>query len=157
MEKLNSEHYMNRRGMTLIEVMLAVAIIIIAALGAMCYEYLSVNHVRFARAQLAATRVGQILIEDWKSTGAIDNYNPEYLQMGFNQTSPLPNATCETTIDGLPLYISFSSDDVGRDDFAGVTLRQINVVVRWNQNFGRGAATNDDPGVSLTTYVRRDQ
>jgi prepilin-type N-terminal cleavage/methylation domain-containing protein len=157
MKKLNSEHYMNRRGMTLIEVMLAVAIVIIAALGAMCYEYLSVNHVRFARAQLAATRVGQILIEDWKSTGAADNYNPEYLQMGFDTTSPLPNGSCETTIDGLPLYISFSSDDVARDDVAGITLRQINVIVHWNQNFGQGAATADDPGVSLTTYVRRDR
>jgi len=143
-------------GMTLVEVMMAVAIVIIAALGALCYEYLSVNHVRFARAQLAATRVGQILIEDWKSTGANDNYDPEYLQMGFNTTSVLPDGICGTTIDGLPLFISFSSSDVARDEFAGVTLRQINVLVRWNQNFGQGAVNASAPGVSLTTYVRKD-
>ena len=59
----------NNRGMTLSEVMIAVAVVIVAALGTLCYEYLCIDHVRYARAELIATRIGQLLIEDWKSTG----------------------------------------------------------------------------------------
>jgi hypothetical protein len=143
--------------MTLIEVMLAVSVIVIAALGTLCYEYLCVDHIRYARAQLTATRIGQLLLEDWKSTGGSDTYNPEYLQMGFNSTSSLPAGRCETVIDGLPFYIWYSKRDVSKDDFAGVTLREIDVLVRWNRDLGRGAVTIDDPSIHFTTYVRRDQ
>jgi Tfp pilus assembly protein PilV len=69
--------YRFRSGLTLVEVMLASAVIIIAALGTLCYEYLCVDHVRYARAQMTATRIGQLLIEDWKSTGGDADYNPE--------------------------------------------------------------------------------
>ena len=143
--------------MTLVEVMLAVTIIVIAALGTLCYEYLCADHVRFARAQLAATRIGQLLLEDWKSAGGADNYNPEDLQMGFSLPAELPAGTYMTTVDGLPLYITMNYDDVATDDFAGVTLRKIAVVVRWKNDTGRGVVTEDDPRVVLTTYVRRDQ
>ena len=146
-----------RKGTTIIEVMLAVAVIIVASLGTLCYEYLCVNHVSFARTQLAATRIGQLLLEDWKSTAGSDDYNPEYLGMGFNLTSALPSGHCETTLDNSRFYIRFFNSDVDTDEFAGVTLRQINVIVRWKKNFGRGPVTDDDPGVYLTTYVRQDQ
>ena len=143
--------------MTLVEVMLAVTIIVVAALGTLCYEYLCADHVRFARAQLAATRIGQLLLEDWKSAGGADNYNPEDLQMGFSLPAELPAGTYMTTVDNLPLYITMDYEDVATDDFAGVTLRKIAVVVRWKNDTGRGVVTEDDPSVVLTTYVRRDQ
>jgi Tfp pilus assembly protein PilV len=143
--------------MTLVEVMLAVAIIIIAALGTLCYEYLCADQVRFARAQLAATRIGQLLLEDWKSSGGSDNYNPEDLEMGFSLPSELPAGTYMTTVDGLPLYITMNHDDIANDEFAGVTLRKITVDVRWKNDTGKGPTGGDDPSVVLTTYVRRDQ
>jgi prepilin-type N-terminal cleavage/methylation domain-containing protein len=148
---------MNRRGMTLVEVMMAVSVIVIAALGTLCYEYLCVNHVRFARSQLTATRVGQLLIEDWKSSGGSADYNPEDLHMGFALPTGLPAGNFVTTIDGLTLHIAMSHSDVATDAVAGVTLREINVVVKWRKDLGTGAVDNHDPGVNLTTYVRRDQ
>jgi Tfp pilus assembly protein PilV len=143
--------------MTLVEVMLAASVIAVAALGTLCYEYLCVDHIRFARAQLAATRVGQLLIEDWKSSGGSADYNPENLHMGFVLPPELPAGNFVTTIDGLTLHITMSHSDVATDPVAGVTLRRINVVVHWRKDFGNGAVDNDDPGVNLTTYVRRDQ
>ena len=147
----------SRRAMTLIEVMLAVAIVVIAALGTLCYEYLCVDQVHFARAQLAATRVGQLLIEDWKSSGGSADYNPQDLQMGFTLPDGLPIGTYMTMIDGLPLYISMASETVNTDSFAGVELRKIAVSVRWRNDLSQGALSDDDPGIVLTTYVRRDQ
>ncbi len=148
----------NNRGMTLIEVLVAVAIIIVAALGTMCYQYLCIDHVRHARAMLTATRVGQLLIEDWKSEGGSPDYNPEDLQMGFNLPDDLPT-NCVTVVDGLPLHISMTRADVtpGGNNFAGTRLSEISVVVGWRKNFASGALEDDDPRVALITYVRQDQ
>jgi hypothetical protein len=143
--------------MTIVEVMVAVAVIVVAALGTLCYEYLCIDHVRIARAQLAATRIGQLLLEDWKSTGGSSDYNPENLDMGFRVPPGAVWGDYMTVIDNLPLYIGLSRDDIDRDDFAGVTLRRIDVSVRWRRNFSYGAPDNDDPAVNLSTYVRLDQ
>jgi Tfp pilus assembly protein PilV len=155
--EVRPKHVIRTKAMTLVEVMLAVAVIIVAALGTLCYEYLCVDHIRFARAQLAATRVGQLLIEDWKSSGGSADYNPEDLKMGFDLPPGPPAGNYMTVIDDLPLYISMSHSDVATDPVAGVTLRKISVVVHWKKDFGSGAVDDDDPGVNLTTYVRRDQ
>ena len=144
-----------RNAMTIVEVMVAVAVIVIAALGSLNYEYLCVDHVRIARAQLAATRIGQLLLEDWKSTGGSSEYDPEDLAIGFNPDTPWGDY--KTVIDGLPFFIGLSQDDVDRDDVAGVTLRRIDVSVRWRKDFSYGSPDNDDPAVNLSTYVRLDQ
>jgi type II secretory pathway pseudopilin PulG len=143
-------------GMTLVEVMIAVAIVIIAALGTMCYEYLCIDHVGIARAELTATRIGQLLLEDWKSDGGSLDYNPEDLHMGFSLPDDLPS-DCVTVVDGLPLHISMTHSEVDTDSFTGTKLSEISVVVSWKRHFGNGAPADDDPRVALTTYVRRDQ
>ena len=145
------------RGMTIVEVMLAAAIIIIASLGTLCYEYLCVDHIGYARAQVAATRIGQLVIEDWKSTGGSSDYDPENLAMDFYIPPGAVWGDYMIVIDDVPLYIGMSEDDVAKDDFAGVTLRRIDVSVRWRKDFKYGATDDSDPAVNLTTYVRRDQ
>ncbi len=146
----------SKAGMTLVEVMIAVAVVIVAALGTLCYEYLCIDHVRVARAELTATRIGQLLLEDWKSEGGTLDYNPEDLHMGFELPDDLPT-NCVTVVDGLPLHISMTHSDVDADAFTGVKLSEISVVVSWKRYFGNGAPEGDDPRVVLTTYVRRDQ
>jgi hypothetical protein len=148
----------NRRAMTLLEVMMAVSFVIIAALGTMCYEYLTIDHVKIARAELTATRIGQLLIEDWKSTGGDLDYNPEDLNMGFDLPDGLMT-NCVTVVDGLPLHISMTESPVegGVDTFSGTKLSELSVVVSWKKNFGSGAVEDDDPRVDLVTYVRQDQ
>jgi hypothetical protein len=141
--------------MTIVEVMVAVAVIVIAALGTLCYEYLCVDHVRIARAQLAATRIGQLLLEDWKSTGGSLEYDAEVLGIGFDPDTPWGDY--KTAVDGLPLFVVLSHDDVDWDPIAGVTLRRIDVSVRWRKDFCYGVPDDDDPAVNLSTYVRLDQ
>ena len=146
-----------RSGMTLVEVMLAVAVIVVASLGTLCYEYLCIDHIRLARAELTAARVGQLLIEDWKSQGGSDDYDPQDLKMGFTLPPDVTPGAFLTKIDGLPLRITMSHDDKENDPTAGVTLRQISVLVRWRSDLGSGALSDSDPSVNLITYVRRDQ
>jgi prepilin-type N-terminal cleavage/methylation domain-containing protein len=151
------KHLCNQRyGFTLVEVSLAIAVIVIAALGTLCYEYLCIDHVRIARAQLAATRVGQLLIEDWKSTGGNPDYSPEDLNMGFALPPDADTGQFMTTIDGLRFFITMDSDDRDSDDFAGTVLRELDVTVQWKLNFSNSVPTNKDPAVVLSTYVRPD-
>lgn len=146
-----------RNGFTLVEAAMAVSVIVIAALGTLCYEYLCIDHVRIARAQLAATRVGQLLIEDWKSTGGSPDYTPEDLNMGFALPPDADAGQFMTTIDGLRLFITMDSDNKESDDFAGTVLRELDVTVKWKHDFSNGIPTDGDPAVVLTTYVRPDQ
>ena len=147
----------SENGMTLVEVMLAASVVIIAALGTLCYEYLCVDHVRFARAQMTATRIGQLLIEDWKSTGGKDDYSPEDLNMNFILPPEVTMGDFMTIVDGLPLYISMDQDELLEDEFTGVKLNQLNVSIRWRRDLAAGAVGSDDPSVTFNTYVRRDQ
>jgi hypothetical protein len=137
--------------------MLAVSVVVIAALGTLCFEYLTVDHIRIARAQLAATRVGQLLIEDWKSTGGSTSYSPEALDMGFVLPPDVESGDFMTVLDGLPLFIDMNQREVDRDDAVGAKLYELDVTVRWNKDFGDGPIESKDPGVVLNTYVRRDQ
>ena len=143
--------------MTLIEVMLAGAVIIVAALGTLCYEYLCVDHVRYARAQMTASRVAQLLIEDWKSTGGKDDYSPEDLGMGFSLPPEVGQGDFMTIVDGMPLYVTMEQDPVDEDTFSGVRLNRLSVIIQWRRDFTTGAISSDDPSVSFDTYVRRDQ
>ena len=149
-------------GFTLIELIITIAIIAVAAVGALDYQYYAAQQSRIAHAQVAATRTAQLLLEDWKSTGASTSYNPLNLQLGFASAtvpvdfgmgqslgSVLNNLIYTITINNVPMLIILSWSDVAYDSVSGTTLRQLRVMVRWQQN---GALCNSP--VILTTYIR---
>jgi Tfp pilus assembly protein PilV len=140
----------------LVEVMISVAVTIIIALGTLGYQYYSVRHDRSAQAQFTATRIGQLILEDWKSTGGDPAYDPTSLGLGFLSPSPGESGTCVLTLDNQTFYVELIRSDIEQDTVAGITLCQIRVTVRWRKNYGPGALSAADPTVTLTTYVRRD-
>ncbi len=143
-------------GFTLTEVMVAVSITVIVALGTLCYQYHGVKHSRASQAQITATRVGQLLLEDWKSTGGNPDYDPATLGLGFvNPTAP-ETGTCRITLDNQTFYMFLEQSEIDQDTVAGVKLYQIRVTVKWRNDYGQGAITSGDPEILLTTYVRRD-
>jgi prepilin-type N-terminal cleavage/methylation domain-containing protein len=143
----------SREGFTLVEVMLAVAVTVVVALGTLCYQYYGVQHSRAADAQVTGTRVGQLVLEDWKSTGGDQDYDPAALGLGFTTTSP---ENYIITLDNQTFYVQLVRNDIDQDTVAGVTLREIKVLVRWRKDYARGAISGSDPLINLTTYVRRD-
>jgi prepilin-type N-terminal cleavage/methylation domain-containing protein len=149
-------------GFTLIEVMIAVAITTIVALGTLSYQYYGVKHDRMATAQLAATRIGQLVLEDWKSTGGDPDYDPTTLGLGFTATGPGETGNCFIILDDQTFYIQLISGTPSPnppsnpDPVAGVTLSQIRVITKWRQDYARGPLVASDHTITLTTYVRRD-
>jgi len=163
------------RAVTLIEVMAAMTILIISATGALSYQYFSAKDAQKARAQVIATRIALLLLEDWKSTGGSKEYNPETLGLGFSSPLPIPShfsegqgvgngaplhdAVHDITVDDIPMMVMLTWVVVAQDDVSGVILRQLNVEVQfgstWQEQTKKEQFETLKP-VILTTYVRID-
>jgi prepilin-type N-terminal cleavage/methylation domain-containing protein len=148
---MNVRHAGRGRGFSLIEAMIAIAVVSIAALGSLAYQYLGAKQLKIARAEFAATRIGQMVIEDWKSAGAVSNYDPAVLGSGF--INDAVSGGYVVAVDGITFYIAapLVSSVVDTKPFAG-TLRQIIVTVRWRNDFSPGVPTANDPALVFTTY-----
>jgi hypothetical protein len=156
--------------------MVAVAILVVATLGALQYEYYAAAQGRIATGQIAAARAAHLLLEDWKSTGGSTEYDPHGLGLGFSNASAVPagfttpaglgttlnNAVYGITLANLPMLTMLKYVDVDRDAQARTTLRQLAVVVRFAQiDPGGGMSVPEDrfaglAPITLVTYVRLD-
>ena len=160
-------------GATLAEVAVAFVVLVVAALGALRYQYYAVVQGRIGRAQIAATHTAHLLLEDWKSTGGSTDYDPFELGLGFSSPQAVPASF--TTAEGLgsvlneavytlrqndtPLTVMLKYLDVGQNEQAEAALRQLAVIVRFTE---AGEGENSEsrlaglPPVTLVTYVRLD-
>jgi prepilin-type N-terminal cleavage/methylation domain-containing protein len=162
-------------GLTLIEAMMAMAILAIAATGALSYQYYAALHARIARAQIVATRTAQLLLEDWKSTGGSTDYDPYKLKLDFSAKLSVPahwndgggagtilnDGVYAITVDGLPMMVMLRWVDVGFDLSGVAVLRQICVIVNFGTQAALQAGSTIWPAnlapIILTTYVRLDE
>ena len=143
-------------GMTLVEVMVAVAITAVASIGALTYQYHAARQSSMGRVEMAAARISQLLLEDWRSTGGDVGYDPSGLGLGFEGTEVGNASGYSIVVDDTALYVTLAARDVAYDAQAGVTLRQISVTTTWRSDFGDGDVAESDPSLSLASYVRLD-
>ena len=130
---------------TLVEVMVAMVILAITALGGLNSQYYAAVQARIARAQTNTTRIAQLLLEDWKSTGGSDDYDATSLGLGFSaempieaQGVPLPDGVYSITVDEVPMVVVLHSVDVAYDGEAEATLRQLTATVGWTRKLSAG-------------------
>ena len=140
--------------MTLVEVMLAMVILAIATVGALSFEYHTAGHTKIARAQISGTRTARLLLEDWMSTGGSSDYDPTALGLGFSGGS----GAYAVTVDEVPMLVTLAWRDVDYDATAGVSLRRLDVTVRFGTASPAETADRWEKirPVVLTTYVRTD-
>ena len=114
---MKSRRIHNDIGVTLIEAMVAIAIVAVLAIGGLTYQVYGAAHFRIAKGELTSTRAGQLLIEDWKGNGAPDivNYDATELGVGFVKPNPSDNSYYTITIDGIKLHLNLSFADVAVD------------------------------------------
>jgi type II secretory pathway pseudopilin PulG len=163
------------RGFTLVEQMIAGVILVVAALGALSYQYYAIGQARVARGQIAATHTAQLLLEDWKSTGGSDEYDPASLGLGFSlgtvavsSLAPpdgigetLNDTTYAIQLDDIPVLAMLAYLDVDHDAQAKTTLRQLSVVARFADLDAAGNLLLEGrfaemPSMTFVTYVRLD-
>jgi type II secretory pathway pseudopilin PulG len=100
--------YKHRRthtqGMSLIEVMVSVLLVTVIILGALMVRYYAVKHGVRADAYETAARVGQLLLEGWRSTD-LDVYDPNDRfpdQLLFVEAADGPDVAA----DGFTTYVT---------------------------------------------------
>ena len=162
-----------KAAVALVETMVAMTVLTIAAVGALSYQYHAAGQSRIAQAQTTATRTAQLLLEDWRSIGGPEDYDPNALALGFSNflTMPsgqglsVPDGVYGITIDNVVMLIMLTSDEVAYDPDVGMTLRQLTVSIKWGLveaediNLGEivsGRIESMRALVTLTTYVRLD-
>jgi hypothetical protein len=155
---------------TLIEATVAMAVLTFAILGAMSYEFHATKDARTARAQIAATRTAQLLLEDWKSTGGSEEYSPRFLDLGFSSALNIPpdfdydqslgsslnEAVYVITINDIPVMVMLLWKDIANDTIAEVNLRQLAAVVECRSEETGCEWLENVESVTLVTYARVD-
>lgn len=153
------------RGVTLIEVMVAVLAVIVIVIGAMNFQYYCARDARMADARAMAVRLGLLLLEDWRVDQGVDSYDPQ-------SASPVPPWT-EFDDDGgdpgLPGLAYVLGDDCYLIRLGGVyyfvklsyqdddpeaprRLRTLNATIAWLPDFG--SSTENFSNRSVKPFVR---
>jgi len=147
-----------RAGFTLVEVMIAAVIFIVAVLGTSAYRYSAALSARRADLQTAAARTGLLLCEGWRGIGGADTYDPvDYFDSDLDiETNPGPAAPDGFTMLGSYKIVLEDTDYYATLSWKDVSpgLRALNVLVGWDQ-MGRGTDNLQDANklFKLTTYV----
>ena len=151
----------NSHGFTLVEVMVSILVITIVVVAAMGARYLAVKQARRADAYNAASRLGLLLLEGWRSTGIHSDYDPEAKfsgQMTITDGASGPAAPTDgdfTTLgntsyhivqDNVNYYATLAYDEPA--DAPAV----LHVTVGFRHQYQAGTISETDNLVRLTTY-----
>lgn len=156
----NSNKNHNRSGLSIIEALISVIVVITAILGTASLRYQAVLDSKRAEVGMAASRLALMLVESWRGLQGTTAYNP-VTELGAQLT--IESDSGPTQPDGFTVlgsyaivlnnasyYATLSYKD------ANASLRQLNVTVSWEQKGLTGASLDSsDKLFALTTYVYR--
>ncbi len=154
--------------MTLIEVMVSVLLVTIIVLGALMVRYHAVKQAGRADAYETAARVGQLLLEGWRSTELMV-YDPNERfpdQLLFEEAADGPDVTADGfTTYATPTGISYYDITLdNRHYYATLGYRAavmtegserppvIHVAVAFENNYGQWDTSDGAVYVKLTSY-----
>ena len=143
------------KGVTFVEVMAALVIALVIALGVMSYQYAGAQHARKTDVRVTASRLGLLFLERWVADGGIyDDADYDLLQrLGFLDPEPpipLGNIASDVDLSGVPgLVNSFKSYGIFtngtwfwvkltyiEEGVYPMVIRELGVSVAWSQDFG---------------------
>ncbi len=150
----------SRRAFTLVDIMIATTILLIALIGTSSFRYYTTLDARKATARITAARIGRMLCENWRGIKGIETYDPT---AHFGSTLTITQSTAgpdkpedftllgnyTVTLNGANYYMTLSWKDVSTG------LRALNIIVAWAQRpQGPGSSLSDaDKSFKLTTYA----
>lgn len=161
----------SKAGFTLVEIMIAVVILLVAVVGASGYRYYAALDARKARMHITAARIGLLLCESWRGLKGSETYDPvvhlvsdlkisESTTFSFSTTDPV---TSSAAADGFNLLGAYEivSDDEGLTYYAilswkdaGTDLKLLNVIIAWPHINPEGISASEAYKLfKLTTYA----
>jgi type II secretory pathway pseudopilin PulG len=158
-----------KSGVTLIELIAAMTVLIVAILGAMMYRYGSVVDARMADIHMCAGRVALLVMEEWKGAAGSYTFDPSD-DIALN--SALAGGSDNITIsaksgDYWPVSLTGGTvsyyyvkidweDDIDGDSNNDDGIRRLDVHVAWKLHAVSGVPDSADwaRAVKLSSYVR---
>jgi type II secretory pathway pseudopilin PulG len=148
----------SRRAFTLVDIMVAITILLVALIGTSSFRYYTTLDARKATARTTAARIGLTLCESWQGIGGTQTYNPAtHFGSALTITASTGPAKPEDftllgsytiIVNGANYYITLSWKDVSTG------LRALNIVVAWAQRTqGVSSLSDADKSFKLTTYA----
>ena len=147
-----------RCGFSLVDVLVAVAILLIAIIGTSRLRYYSAMDARKAGLRIGAARTGLLLCENWRGVNGSGTYDP-VASLGSDvtiSTGTGPSAPSGFTslgsytinLNGTTYYATLSWRDVQTG------LRALNIIVAWPlRNQAPTGVADADRSFELTTYA----
>jgi type II secretory pathway pseudopilin PulG len=154
-------------GLTLVEVMIAMLVIMIIVIGAISYMGACMWNARRAEVRITATRVGQLLLERWKLTGSYDvSGNWSWHVDDFDPTDPEFSLTLPDIFESISADLGGEGVELGDYEIAFdevhyfVTLlydnsqpQMLSARVAWNRDYGSQTPVGNFDYIDLTSYA----
>ena len=140
------KHY--DKGLTFVEVMITLLVVLIIAIGVMSYMYATAAHAHLADVRATASRLGLLLLEGWKTqAGDILLYDPQIdfdinTLIPFNEFASIPNPSDDMPelenvfkyyrirIDYMQYFVKVSYQ------YSANGQQELNVAIAWDRNSG---------------------
>lgn len=148
-----------RSGLSLVEGMVAVVIVVVGVLGTASFRYHSAFQVRKADVYNGGGRLGSLLLETWKGVGGEIDFAAEEvlsseLAISAGVSGPsVPSGFTQAghyhvLVDGVNYYATLSYKDADL-----LHPRILNVQVGWLNRYTAGPIGDEDQRVTLAKYV----
>jgi len=149
------------KGVTLVEVMAALVIALVIAIGVMSYQYAAAQHARMTDVRVTASRIGLFFLEDWVAVWGIADdsiYDPlDRLDLGFEFPFPASNVIPDAGLAEVTgLSTTFKSYGIftngtwfwvkltyNEEGVQPLVIRELGVSIAWSQDFGSGTLDFD--------------
>jgi type II secretory pathway pseudopilin PulG len=148
------------RGFTHIDILIAIAILVIAILGTSVYQYQAELNAHKADVQATAVRTAAMLCVGWTGEDGVDTFNPVSaftgdmsITAGTGPATPSGFTTVGSyvfTIDNFYYYATLSYKDINTE------VRALNVVISWDKTcHGVQGLPAANARYQMTTYVKK--
>jgi prepilin-type N-terminal cleavage/methylation domain-containing protein len=131
----------HRRALTLVELMVAVAIIAVAVIGAMGFRFYCVTDAKKADVQVNAARIASMILENWKGMGGEKSYNPKTQFGSFTSQFTI---TPDQQVGASTMYqIQDKTNQVWYDAILSFTEKtlpepnELSISISWRQGYGK--------------------
>ena len=155
---MTSRQSRRSRGVSLIEIMIAITVIQVSVVGAMAYRYYSIIDAHKATARITAARTALMFCENWNGVKGAETYDPTTCAgSGLTITAgDGPDAPEEfTTLGSYSVasnYFNYCATLSWKD--VDTELRALNITIAWSQKFqGETGLENADKSFELRTYT----
>lgn len=156
MRKLN-------RGVSLVEVMAALVIALVIAIGVMSYQYAGAQHARKTDVRVTGSRIGLLFLENWVAAGGIADvgfYNPTvrldlgtvplnyYVDLGAGGLPGVPPwgtpfRSYRIFTNGTWFWVELAYEDEPLPPGAVYPIREVGVRIAWSLDFGATSLVYD--------------